>query len=171
MSEEIRSMLIIPAVFFVFAAVSLVLTLLRPPRRLDASESDRLVLPLLVGIACQCVHCIEEFVTGLHIRLPALFGLAPLSDAFFVTVNLIWIAVWTVAAAGIRRNIRAAYFPVWFFALAMLANLMAHPLLALWTGGYFPGLFTSPLVGIMGIIIGKKLWDVTGGPDRGEAHG
>jgi hypothetical protein len=46
-------------------------------------------------------------------------------------------------------------FPLWFLGIACALNGLAHPLLALRSGGYFPGLITSPLVGVAGVLL---LW-------------
>jgi hypothetical protein len=43
----------------------------------------------------------------------------------------------------------------------MVLNLLAHPMLALRTGGYFPGLLTAPLVGVLGILTIGELVRVT----------
>jgi hypothetical protein len=42
---------------------------------------------------------------------------------------------------------RLASGAVWFFALAAIANGVAHPALAVIGGGYFHGLFTVPFLG------------------------
>jgi hypothetical protein len=44
-----------------------------------------------------------------------------------------------------------ALFPVWFFAIASIANGIAHPVLAVGVGGYFTGLIHSPVVGVLGV--------------------
>jgi hypothetical protein len=44
-----------------------------------------------------------------------------------VTFNAFWIAVWVLCALGVRAGFRMAFFPVWFFAIAMIGNGVAHP--------------------------------------------
>ena len=61
---------------------------------------------------------------------------------------------------------RIAFLPVWFFVLAQLANAVAHPILAIVAGGYFPGLATSPVVGIVGLWLGVTLWRATASASR-----
>jgi hypothetical protein len=39
----------------------------------------------------------------------------------------------------------------WFLAIACVANGVIHPILSLAVAGYFPGLWSSPLVGILGV--------------------
>ena len=36
--------------------------------------------------------------------------------------NLVWIALWLLAAVGVNRAIRVAYFPLWFFAVGMVGH-------------------------------------------------
>jgi hypothetical protein len=69
--------------------------------------------------------------------------------------------LWLLGAVGVKCGIRAAYFPVWFFSIGMVGNAIWHPLLSLATGGYFPGLFTSPFGGVIGIMLLSRLWKLT----------
>jgi hypothetical protein len=52
---------------------------------------------------------------------------------------------------------RAALFPLWFLAIGGVANGLAHPSFSLRTGGYFPGLVTSPLVGFASLLLLRRL--------------
>ncbi len=102
-------------------------------------------------------------MTGVHLLYPPLIGLVPLSAELFVGFNIFWLGVWVLSALGVLRGSRVAYFPVWFFGLAMCLNGILHPLLAVWVAGYFPGLVTSPIVGIMGVVVIQRLFAVTDG--------
>ena len=150
-----------PAPLYIVAALALALTVRRREYPQARDHRDRLIDLLLLGIAAQCLHFTEEFITGFHDRAPRLLGLVPWSSEFFVTFNLVWLAVWMVSLVGIRHGIQAAWFPVWFFALAMTGNGVAHPLLSVATGGYFPGLYTSPVVGGIGLALLSRLWKAT----------
>jgi hypothetical protein len=48
-------------------------------------------------------------------------------------------------------------FPVWFLAIASAANGVVHPILSLIVAGYFPGLWTSPLAGLLGAALLRTL--------------
>jgi len=161
MSDNFRSMVFGPSVLYGVAVVALILTIARRPAKYSSEEIDRIIRLYVVGIAFQCLHFTEEFVTGFYIRVPPFLGFVPWLPEFFVTFNLIWIALWLLAAVGIRSRIRVAFFPVWFFAIGMVGNAIWHPLLCLATGGYFPGLFTSPFAGVIGVILLKRLWKLT----------
>ena len=161
MSESVRSMILGPSVLYGVAAIALVLTIVRRPAKNSDDAIDAIIRLYLIGIAFQCLHFTEEFVTGFYLRVPPFLGFVPWSPEFFVTFNLIWIALWLLGAAGIKKRMSVAFFPVWFFAIGMVGNAIWHPLLCLATGGYFPGLFTSPFAGIIGVILLSRLSRLT----------
>ena len=113
------------------------------------------------------MHTAEEFLTGFYVRFPELLGLSPWTPEFFVTLNVLWIGIWVLSAAGLRKGLRVALVPAWFLAIGMVLNGIAHPLLALRVGAYFPGLITSPVVGILGVALGRQLTELTQGADAG----
>ncbi|MEY2563103.1 MAG: hypothetical protein QOH88_1296 [Verrucomicrobiota bacterium] len=164
MNENVRSMVLGPSVLWGVAIAALVLTILRRPGKYSADAIDGLIGLYLVGIAFQCLHFTEEFVTGFYIRAPQFLGFVRWSSEFFVVFNLIWIALWLLGAVGIRNHVRVAFFPVWFFAIGMVGNAIWHPLLCFATGGYFPGLYTSPFGGIVGVMLLSRLWKLTDPP-------
>jgi len=164
MSEGLRSVLLGTVGLDVALGAALVLTLVRSPLRQDRAARDRAVRLLLFGIAAQCLHFVEEFVTGFHLRFPRLLGLSAWTPEFFVTFNVSWIAIWVVSVLALREGARAALFPAWFLALALVANGIAHPILSVAARGYFPGLVTSPLVGVVGVMLVARLLAVTGDP-------
>jgi len=45
--------------------------------------------------------------------------------------------------------------------MAALANGVAHPLLSVRVAGYFPGLITSPVLGIVGVLLLRRLTSIT----------
>jgi hypothetical protein len=74
---------------------------------------------------------------------------------------MFWMSVWILSAAGLQKGNRVALFPVWFFAIASVANGVAHALRAVAAQGYFPGLFTSPILGIFGVLLWVRLLECT----------
>jgi hypothetical protein len=161
MNENVRSMVLGPSVLYGVAIAALVLTFTRKPTKYSAAGIDGIIGPYLMGIAFQCLHFTEEFVTGFYVRAPEFLGFVAWSTEFFVIFNLVWIAVWLFGAVGLKKHVRAAFFPVWFFAIAMVGNAIWHPLLCLATRSYFPGLFTSPFAGGIGVILLSRLWKLT----------
>jgi hypothetical protein len=54
-----------------------------------------------------------------------------------------------------------ALLPLWFLGFCELLNLFLHPFLALKTGGYYSGVVTAPLVGLLGMMTIRELARVT----------
>lgn len=130
---------------------------------LPAGAVPRIRRLTLFGVLLQLTHFAEEYASGFNVRFPELLGLPPWSLAFFVSFNLVWVILWILAAASLSSHPRMALFPIWFLAIASLANGIFHPLAALATGGYFPGLWTSPLVGVLGVVLVRALASATSG--------
>lgn len=161
MNEELRSILLGTAGLDLAAAASLLLSVARPPRAAAVSERNRVRRIAAAAIVLQSLHFSEEWSTGFHVRFPQFLGLVPWPSSFFVTFNLVWIAIWTLSAMLLRLQPRLLLFPIWFLAIGSVANGVAHPLLAAAAGGYFPGLWTSPLVGIAGVVLLKAVSALT----------
>ena len=161
MNENLRSIILGTLPLDIAALAAVLLTLTRRGFNSDPRTQNRLTGLLFVGIALQCLHFVEEFVTHFNRRFPQQLGLSSWSTEFFVGFNLLWIFIWVLSAIGLRGNFRPAFFPIWFFIIAMIANGAAHPLLAVAVGGYFPGVWTSPLIGLMGVILGSSFWKFT----------
>ena len=111
--------------------------------------------------AVQGAHFVEEWVTGFHVRFPALFGLEPMPLAFFVVFNLTWIAIWIASIPLLRSARKLGFFAAWFLAIAGMLNGIAHPLMAIASGGYFPGLVSSPFIGLVSIYLWRQLQGAT----------
>jgi hypothetical protein len=161
MNENLRSMLRGTAALSAGAVLALFLTIVRGPVNGDLAIRERTARLFLVGLAAQCLHFMEEFVTRFQDRFPALLGLPAWSQNFFVVFNLIWLSVWILSAVSLQRGYRLTLFPVWFFAIAAIVNGIAHPVLAVITRGYFPGLISSPLVGVTGVLLWLRLLELT----------
>ena len=143
------------------AALHLALNRLSPAER--TVERAAASVALAVATAIQTVHFAEEWATGFHIRFPALLGLDPMPLSFFVSFNVAWIMIWIVAVPFIRSGQKWAFFAAWFLAIAGMLNGFAHPLMALASGGYFPGLFTSPFIAVAAVLLWLRLRRATSG--------
>ena len=130
------------------------------------AAKERIAASTFLGVATaiQSAHFAEEWATGFHARFPALLSLDPMPLTFFVAFNLAWIAIWIVSVPFIRLGRRPAFFAAWFIAIAGALNGVAHPMLAIASGGYFPGLITSPFIGIAGVILWQRLHRATSTP-------
>ena len=116
---------------------------------------------LILAVFIQAVHFAEELATGLHERLPAVFGLAAMPLDGFVYLNLAFLAIWAVSVPGVRTGHAAAFFAAWFLAIAGMVNGIGHPLLAIATRGYFPGLLSSLLIGAVSVWLWLRLRNAT----------
>jgi hypothetical protein len=161
MSENLQNIFIATSALSLALLVAVFLTIIRKPGTTDINLREKFVNLFLIGVAFQCLHFAEEFITHFYERFPRLLGFQVWSAEFFVAFNLSWICVWILSALGVKRNYRLAFFPVWFFAIGMTGNGIVHPLLALAVGGYFPGLITSPVVGVLGVVLLKKLYPLS----------
>jgi len=114
-----------------------------------------------LATAVQCAHFAEEWATDFHVRFPALFGLEPMPLVVFVVFNLTWIAIWIASIPLLRSARKPGFFAAWFLAIAGMLNGIAHPLMALASSGYFPGLVSSPFIGLVSIYLWWRLQGAT----------
>jgi uncharacterized membrane protein YhdT len=160
-NDELRSVLIGTAGLSIAGAMALLLAVVRRVRSWSEPTIRPTVRLAVVAVLLQAIHFIEEFTTEFHERFPELLGLAPWSVQFFVSFNLVWLAIWILSAWALGERRRAAFFPLWFLAIGCTANGVAHPLLSMRTGAYFPGLVTSWLVGVIGVLLLRRLALIT----------
>ena len=134
-------------------------TLVAISQRPTASRLSVVVNPALLVLALQSLHFAEEYTTAFYRLFPERLGLTPWSAEFFVVFNASWLAIWLLAvwAASSKRAPVLAATALWFLAFAAIGNGIAHPVLAFMAQGYFPGLVTSPFLGITGILLLRSL--------------
>jgi hypothetical protein len=136
------------------------LWLLRP----EWPPAARIVPIYAAAVVVQCVHLVEEYRYGFHREFPTVFGAEAWSDARFLAFNLVWLAVFAVAGAGLVRGKRIAYLPALFLALgAGIGNGLGHLALSARAGGYFPGAYTGALALVIGSVLTYRLLRA---PDR-----
>lgn len=128
---------------------------------LNAAAMNRLLPVYLVAVGVQVLHFGEEYATGFQRAFPALFG-GTWSDGQFVTFNLIWVAVFVLAAIGVRGGFQPSLVVVWFLALiGGIGNGIAHLGISLATRSYFPGTITAPFMLVLGILLIGRLREPT----------
>jgi len=104
---------------------------------------------LAAATLLQAVHFAEELVLDFHVQFPAVFGLTPIPVLIFILFNLGCLFLWTYSVYAIRRADNIALAAAWFLALAGILNGLAHPVLAVVSDTYFPGLLSSiPLAAV-----------------------
>jgi len=161
MNDEFRSILPSAVVLGTAGVIALYLALTRGWADESRTHIRGAVQTVLVTILFQAGHFVEELSAGLHERLPALFGLPPMPLQFFVSFNVAWLIIWGISAWGLAAHSRASLFPLWFLGIGCAVNGVAHPALSILAGGYFPGLLTSPVVGVLGVMLLRRLRDIT----------
>jgi hypothetical protein len=170
-STQLQSYLVGTTVLSLLLILALVVSMARPLVSQSVRARRRVLLFAGVSLAVQTTHFVEEWLTGFHHRFPKLLGLQPWSVRFFVTFNVVWLAIWLLSLVGLRAGAAAALLPLWFLAFASIVNFVAHPLLALRVSGYFPGLLTAPFLGITGIALLRELIRFTEPRNQGVIHG
>lgn len=131
----------------------------------DRERTRQAVQIAWVAVVSQGTHFTEELLTGFHERFPALFGLDQMPLGFFVSFNVAWLAILSASVWGLGVRHRATLFPIWFLGAGCVANGVAHPSFSILVGGYFPGLVTSPVVGVVGVVLLRRLLLVTRAAD------
>lgn len=120
---------------------------------------QRLFLLLIVG---QALHSIEEYAFALwEVLAPARFVSGLVSDDLsvgFAVVNatIVALGAWSYAWP-VRRNLGAAIPVAWFWVVLEAANGVGHLLFALQAGGYFPGVYTAPLLLVFSGLLAMRL--------------
>ncbi|MDH3216848.1 MAG: HXXEE domain-containing protein [Candidatus Krumholzibacteria bacterium] len=161
---------VLPSMFVLglaaLAAMLLVLSRWSPAE--NVAERIAAARALAVAVGVQSVHFAEEAASDFHERLGALLGLPGIPLSVFVVLNLMWLGIWVASVPGLRSARVGAFFAAWFLAIAGMFNGIAHPLLAIAAGGYFPGLVSSPLIGVAGVWLWLRLRSATR-PSEGAA--
>lgn len=125
----------------------------------DWQEAPQLPWAFAVSIIIFLSHAAEEFMTGFHRALPALFDRAAWSNTQFLVFIIVWMLVFCISAFSIRPNRPLPSLIVLFFAVAGgVGNGVMHLLLVVQQGGYFPGAWTAPLCLGVGIWLLRLLY-------------
>ena len=105
----------------------------------------------LLLIISQALHSIEEYVYSLwEVFTPARVVSGLISDNLasgFIVINLsiVVFGFWCYFAP-VRQSWPSARIFAWFWVLLELGNSIGHTLFAINQAGYFPGIYTAPLL-------------------------
>jgi hypothetical protein len=106
---------------------------------------------LLILVLVQACHSVEEYVFRLWEALPparfvaGALGFEPALGFAVSNSLLLGFGLWCWLVP-VRRGWRSAAVFAWGWALVEAGNGCAHVALATAAGGYFPGLYTTPLL-------------------------
>jgi hypothetical protein len=113
-------------------------------------------------IAAQALHSVEEYVFRLYDELaPARYvseavGVGRALGFAITNVALVSFGLWCWVAK-VRPDRPSARLWAWLWSLLEIANGLAHLALAALAGGYFPGLYTAPLLIVIGLFLAFAL--------------
>ena len=127
-------------------------------------ESRAVISLFLIAVAIQLIHMGEEVFAGFPHEFTELVNSTnEYTEREFLAVSVFGMTSLLIfAAVAMSREIPiitpiANYF-VWFYALGLgLTNAIAHFVIPILAGGYFPGLITAPVHLIMSIILIRAL--------------
>jgi len=138
--------------------VALVVSCIIGMRPIGTEQLRGAVPAYLFAVGAQVAHLIEEYRAGFYREFPPVFGAAPWSGEAFLTFNLLWLLVFGLAAIGLTRGWRPAFAIALFLAFGGgVMNGLAHVAFAAMAGGYFPGIYTAPLVLCAGSYLAYRL--------------
>ena len=105
------------------------------------------ILPLyLLALSIQMLHFTEEYLTGFVVELPKLFNQEPYPEDFWLVFNMAAYSFFIMGAVVLYKKIKElAVIPLFFILVGVVLNPIAHLGLSIYTGAYFPGLYTSIL--------------------------
>jgi hypothetical protein len=127
-----------------------------------AESAPRARTAFLLLVLAQAAHSLEECVFRLYDVFPparlvsGLFGRDRATGFAAANVLLILFGLWCYAAR-VRRGRPGSRPLAWFWVVLETANGLGHSLLALATGGYFPGVATAPLLLAAALHLGARL--------------
>jgi hypothetical protein len=160
--SELRSWAFGATGIWIALMAAALLAVRRPFPTLSNRDRRHLVLVGLLAVVVQAAHFAEELWKGFFTAFPQVLGLPPWSRRAFIVFNVAWLAVWLISVpAAAAPGSRLAQWTLWFLALALLLNGIAHPVLAVLARGYFPGLVTSVAAFLAGGVMLKWLVGVT----------
>lgn len=116
----------------------------------------------LLLIISQALHSFEEYYFSLwEVLAPARTISGLFSDDLFrgfaiVNTSIVIFGFWCYFGP-VNRSWDTARLFAWFWVLLELANSFGHSYFAIIEGGYFPGLYTMPLLFVFSCIVGRKL--------------
>lgn len=127
-----------------------------------APEPTKLLPLYLFALAVQMLHFAEEYLTGFNVKIAVLFGHEPYSLEDLLLFNMIAYFFFILGGIILLKKIRELMIiPIAFIMLGVVFNGIAHLCTAIYSGGYFPGLYTALIYLLLAPIIIKVLWKET----------
>ena len=105
----------------------------------------------LVLIVCQALHSVEEYSFSLwDVLEPARYVSSLVSTNLalgfaVLSTTIVALGLWSYWVP-VRLHKTYAPFVIWFWVYLEIANGVGHIGLAIYSQGYFPGMYTAPLL-------------------------
>ncbi len=121
------------------------------------------ILPIyLLALGIQFIHFTEEYLTDFVEAVPNLLGQEAYPLDYWIVFNMVAYTVFILGGIILFNRIKALMIiPLFFMLVGVLLNSVGHILIALYVGGYFPGLYTALIYIIIGPILIKRVFNAT----------
>lgn len=121
------------------------------------------ILPLyLLALGFQFIHFSEEYLTGFTIEVPRLLGQIPYPKDYWVIFNMIAYSVFVIGGIILFKRLKELMIiPLFFILAGVIFNSIAHILISMYVGGYFPGLYTALIYLVLGPILIQRVFEET----------
>jgi len=123
-------------------------------------DPDRVVPLYLLALGIQFLHFAEEYTTGFTTELPKLIGQEAYPIGYWLVFNMVAYFVFAIGGIILFKRINSLLIiPIFFILVGVMLNAVGHIILSLYTGGYFPGLYTALLYTVIGPILLRQLFN------------
>ena len=116
------------------------------------------ILPIyLFAVGIQMLHFAEEYIMGFCVAMPELVGQSAYPLGYWVVFNMVAYFIFLLGGIVLFKRIkRLMIIPLFFILTGVVLNGIAHVLISIYLGSYFPGLYTAILYLLIApMIIGK----------------
>ena len=104
-------------------------------------------------VVAEALHAFEDYVSGYYDRNP-LYSLSP---EYFVLMSLAILLLLAAMIPSVAHGRRWALRLAKLWAIAGILNGAGHLMFALLGWGYYPGMWTAPLLLFFGAALGRSL--------------
>ena len=110
----------------------------------EMPEPERILPLYLFALGIQMLHFAEEYLTNFVVALPSILGQESYPLDYWLSFNMVAYFIFLLGGVVLFKKLKAyAVIPLFFILVGVLFNSVAHLGLAIYSGGYFSGLFTA----------------------------
>lgn len=117
------------------------------------------ILPIyLFALGVQLLHFGEEYIINFTLEMPKLINREAYSSGYWVAFNMVAYFIFLLGGIALFKQIKGLLIiPAFFIVVGVIFNSIAHIAISIYTGGYFPGLYTGLIYILMIPVLVKKL--------------